>query len=623
MFSKRLGIMAIIVAVSYSIVSAAERSIPKPLPGHPGNIFLAGEDVAVEIPDDGIGEWKIVDYDGKVLREGRGPGRLELGRLPVGYYALVGEGIDAKERKPLSIGVLAPLKAPTPETSPVACDVGMAWSYTEKEMPTVANLCTLAGLNWVRDRFSWKDLEPSPGRLSERGRYDVSAEVQEGAGLKVLQVNHNTPPWAWEWAYDQRGRFPPDLRDAYNFYRRVAQRWRGKILAIEPWNEADAWDFGYHTGSEIATMQKASYLGLKAGNPTLIVGQNALSALRRPTTLGDFHANRAWPYFDTFNFHTYDPFFNYPGWGEAFRAVSAGRPMWLTEVNKPVPLDKADKFREPNRENLRAQADRLMIIYALSFHEGSDMTFFFYLPEFGKDLQFGLLRPDFTPRPGFLTLAAVGRLLADARPLGRLNAEDKNLHVYAFRAKPDGQTRTVLVAWKDEQPATLNLPVEPIAVYDVLGRETAARKSLALSSSPVTLVLAEGDAAKLDLVPPPQKPEWIDGAPSPIVVQCLLPKKRVELDKSAYRIVRGKTERVPIYVYNFGTEPAEVRLSVKGPESWDASLAESIGIAPGAREMLPLSISVPPAAEEIETILIEADRGSAGEAVLSMRFLPK
>jgi len=107
------------------------------------------------------------------------------------------------------------------------------------------------------------------------------------------------------------------------------------------------------------------------------------------------------------------------------------------------------------------------------------------------------------------------------------------------------------------------------------------------------------------------------------VVQCLLPKKRVELDKSAYRIVRGKTERVPIYVYNFGTEPAEVRLSVKGPESWDASLAESIGIAPGAREMLPLSISVPPAAEEIETILIEADRGSAGEAVLSMRFLPK
>lgn len=632
MFSKVIRISVLLFVASISFASAGERSIPKPLPNHPGNIFLAGEEVAVEIPDDGVEAWKIVDYDGKVIREGRGPGRIRLGRLPIGYYELLREGDDSTERRPFSIGVLAPLKAPTPETSPVACDVGMAWSYSAKEMPTAVNLCTLAGLNWVRDRFSWKELEPQPGNLPEKSRYDVSADVQTDAGLKVLQVNHSVPPWVWAWSYDQRGRFPSDLRDAYKFYRRIAKRWRGNILAIEPWNEADAWDFGYHTGSEIATMQKASYLGLKAGNPSVIACQNAFAALRRPTTLGDFHANRAWPYFDTFNFHTYDPFFNYPGMGEAFRSVSAGRPMWLTEVNKPVPFDESNTFREPSRENLRVQAERLLMIYALSFHEGSDLTFFFYLPEFGKKLQFGLLRPDFTPRPGFLALAAVGRLLADARPLGRLKSDDKTLHAYAFRAKPDGQTRTVLVAWKNEKPTKWIPPMEPITAFDYLGRELPVQEviemsggpvPMVLSSGPIFVVLPDGAEVKLDLDPAPVKPDWLEGKPSSIVLQCLLPKKRVQLDKSAYHIAKGATDNIPIYVYNFGSDPADVKLSVKGPEGWKISLAESIRIAPGERKMLTLSLDVPQSAEKIETIQIDTDCGSADDAVLSMRFMPE
>ena len=623
MLSKIIRVLSLMFLISIPLAAAGERSIPEPLPDHPGNIFLAGEDVSVRIHDDAAGDWKLVDYDGKVIREGRGPGRVQLGRLPVGYYELVREKKADGELRPFSIGVIARLKAPTPETSPVACDVGMAWSYGEKEMPVAANLCTLAGLNWVRDRFSWKELEPTPGDFPERSRYDLSAEVQIGAGLKVLQVNHNVPPWAWTWSYDQRGRFPADLRDAYNFYRRVAERWRGKVLAIEPWNEADAWDFGNHTGCEIATMQKASYLGLKAGNPSVIACQNAFASLRRPTTLGDFHANRAWPYFDTFNFHTYDPFFNYPGMGAVFRGVSAGRPMWLTEANKPVPFDESNKFREPSDENLRVQADRMMIIYALSFHEGSDLTFFFYLPEFGKKLQFGLLRPDFTPRPGFLALAAIGRLLADAKPLGRLNSEDKNLHAYAFRAKPDGQTRTVLVAWKKEKPTMLNLPGQPTAAYDILGRELPASKTVELTSSPITLVLSDDDAAKLILTPPPKEPLWLEGKPSPIVLQCLLPKNRVHLDKSAYKIARGKTDKIPIYVYNFGTAPADLKLTAAGPKDWKPTTAKSIRIAPGERKKTTLALDVPQTAEKIGTIRIGADCGPLEDAVLSMRFLPE
>ena len=171
---------------------------------------------------------------------------------------------------------------------------------------------------------------------------------QVAAGLNVLQMNCTVPPWLGD-----RSRFPVDLREAYRFHREMARRWQGKVLAFEPWNEADAWNFGNHTGSEMATMQKASYLGLKAGNPRVIVCQNAFTSDRRPGTLQDFHANRAWPYFETFNHHDYEPFEHYAPHYAAFRAVSAGRPMWLTECSLPVPWSGDKARQEPAAADLR------------------------------------------------------------------------------------------------------------------------------------------------------------------------------------------------------------------------------------------------------------------------------
>ena len=180
------------------------------------------------------------------------------------------------------------------------------------------------------------------------------------------------------------------------------------------------------------------------------------------------------------------------------------------------------------------------------------------------------------------------------------------------------------MAWSDEKPAVLKLPVEPIAIYDNIGRELAKTAGpIELSSAPLTIVLTDEAAAKLALDPPPTKPSWLDGKPSPVVLQCLLPKHRVQLKKSAYRMPRGKAEKVPIYVYNFGDKPADVKLALKGPESWKPALAESVRVAPGDRVKLPLSLEAPQSAEQIETLAIEADCGPAGKAVLSMRFLPE
>ena len=47
------------------------RDIPRPLPSHPGNIFVSGERVIVAEPP-GEGEsWRVIDYGGNVMMEGR------------------------------------------------------------------------------------------------------------------------------------------------------------------------------------------------------------------------------------------------------------------------------------------------------------------------------------------------------------------------------------------------------------------------------------------------------------------------------------------------------------------------------------------------------------------------
>src|SRR4051812_18604683 len=71
------------------LASAAPRAIPKPMPSHPGNIFLSGEEISILAPAGQAPAWQLLDYDGKVVAQGmRENNRVKLGRQAPGYYEL-------------------------------------------------------------------------------------------------------------------------------------------------------------------------------------------------------------------------------------------------------------------------------------------------------------------------------------------------------------------------------------------------------------------------------------------------------------------------------------------------------------------------------------------------------
>ena len=464
-------------------------------------------------------------------------------------------------------------------------------------------------------------MEPRQGEFASHTRYDTSAVTQHQGGLQILQVNHVCPAWAG--AAHQR--FPTDLRQAYRFYRAMAQRWAGQVLAFEPWNEADIPMFGGHTGSEIATLQKASYLGLKAGNPRVIACQNVF-ADHAQAILADFHATQAWPYFDTFNLHHYAAVSQYPKIYADFRAVSAGRPLWVTEFNVPVTWSGDTHRREPSDPDLRVQAERVAKVFAGVLHEGVQAAFYFMLPHYVEaQTQFGLIHPDLTPRPAYVALAAVGRLLADATPLGKLKAEKRSVHGFLFHARPDGREQLVLVAWTDRGQQRLPLPVRAVAAFDHLGRARAAAAStLELSSAPVYLVFPADSREKFarDLPPPPAA--RLPGSPSPVVLQAVWPEKRAAAGRSAYRVSAAQPEQIPIFVYNFGPQPVAGKLSVAGPKGWKLNLPGRVSVQPGERLQLALRVDLRGAAlPACEPVTIRGDFASAGSPILSLRLLPE
>jgi hypothetical protein len=600
----------------------AFRSLPRPLANHPGNIFLQTEDVTVLVPPSLPREWKLIDYDRKVMAVAKvEDGKVSLGRLPVGYYELRPQNAADVLTNRLSVGVLAPLKVPTPSTSPIGLDVALAWFFKEREMAPVINLAALAGVNWVRDRYSWMEMEPSAQQFSAPNRYDYSVRAQSEAGFQVLEVNHYSPLWA----NTNQIRFPTDLRDTYRLHRALAVRWKGSVHAFEPWNEADIEVFGNHIGSEISSFQKAAYLGVKAGNPDALVCQSVFAS-HNPMLLDDLGKNETAPYFDTFNLHHYiDPAY-YGSVYADFRRANAGRPLWVSECNFPAHWSGDDKLEELTDADLRAQAERVAKVYATSLYQGAGNVFYFTLAHYAEfQNQFGILRRDLTPRPAYLSLATVGRLLVDAVPIGKVVAPDPSRQAYLFRTKADGNDREILVAWNDRGNDTLDLPVTPLEATDLLGRPLPPpSKTLKLGTAPSFSILKPGAAKSFKLETAPRSEKVEPGKPSPVVFQAFWPEAQTSTSQSAYRIPVRKPVTIPIFAYNLSTNPVSGEIRIDFPSSWKVTCPTSLDLQPMDRK--PMSVSVDIQEDffkELKRLRIGGDFGKNGRATLSLAIRPE
>lgn len=610
------------------------RDVPRPAEGHPGNVFVVGETVTIPMPS-GAARGRVLDDRGATVAEGGAGANLDAGALGIGWYRVEFLDDAGATASWTTAAVLTPLTEPVPQDSPVCIDSATAWFARNdpERQKRFYDLAALAGVNWIRDRMTWGDVETAPGVFTDATTsYDTSATLALEHGLKSLQVFHSTPAWATRPDLDgdeAGGRFPRDLRQLHAFCKAMAQRYRGRVRAWEPWNESNIPNFGGHTIDEMCALQKAGYLGFKAGDPDVAVCWTVFAGPGSKLDTEGVLANEAWPYFETYNIHTYNPPRTYLPEFAGPREAACGRPIWISECGIGLPWDPASEVKDFSAGNDLRQAEFIAHSYASSLYAGVNRHFFFILGHYSESkIQFGLLRHDMTPRPAYVALAATGRFLAGARCLGRtVGTGDPQSHLYAFRGRPDGVEADVLVAWADKDcPWPVSTPLDVRGVYDHLGRTLEGGLPASLGPASVFVVLAAGEADKLGLEPLSPRAAYRTGTASPVVLQVEMPQTATRLGEDAHEVEAGKTSIVPVAVYNFSEQPVSGSiLLAEIPEGWRAGSTQwSIELAPQDRRLIEVPIHMSPEGAEAlrgAWVTLRGDFGDAGRPVLAFRLI--
>ncbi len=462
-----------ITDASLSLVAAA-----------PGTVFLQGEALKFQLKSFAARpkRWTLKNWKKETIRQGNWSGsELVLDTLPNGYYMLELDGFT---------GCRSFAVVPDPEKRPAnpelyfAMDSAQSWlarpfpnnpRLVANAYEVVSEVARRAGLRMVRERLHWNEhTEPVPGTLDWQ-QYMRNAEYLAKRNLAISGVYHNAPGWAKK---DENAMLPNDLIATYHFAKATAEAFRGKMKTWEFWNEQDSHGFTMEGAWDYAAALKAAYLGFKAGNPELSVAIGGYTGTDNFAYADAAMKSGIGGYFDIFNIHTYDPIRDYP---EIMRTIRAHMkrfhiehlPIWFTEHGTRVEgfgqLENwvpETMMHSPDQEMLLAEfIPKAMLTLQ---HLGVSRDFFFVLPpynEFNGKKDWGMMRRDFTVKPGFAAFATLVDQLGWAKPEGEVKLDD-GLKGYLYRQQDGSRS---LVFWSSS-PVDTGDGSETLSATDPLKR---------------------------------------------------------------------------------------------------------------------------------------------------------
>ena len=137
------------------------------------------------------------------------------------------------------------------------------------------------GFNWVKFQMAWKHVESAPNDFSW-ALWDQLADAYSANGIQILLSIPKAPDWARPFDDDKSVEGPPQDPAKYaEFVARVADRYRGRVQAIEIWNEQNLWyeagGAGRINAANYVQLLQLSYQAIKSVNPDMIVVSGGLT----------------------------------------------------------------------------------------------------------------------------------------------------------------------------------------------------------------------------------------------------------------------------------------------------------------------------------------------------------
>lgn len=470
--------IAILLLLAGSTLHAATAIISK----EPGGVFFEGDTIAFELADASVQDsYSVTDWLGNALLSGslKDTKNLSIKPLPQGYYWLkIGDGtasfciVPTPEARGAKDGRLSPKGL----NSPFGMDTAQSWLakpgdfvcpwYDGDTYRAVTELIYRAGIPHVRERLRWREVKPEQDKPMVLGKYLRNAKMLSEHGITVSAIFHDTQPWT-----GRRPLLPRDLKALYEFVKEATLAYGDTIGNWEFWNEPDigfapeaVWDF--------ASAQKAAFLGIRAANAEIPIGNGATAISCTNPYPNALYENDIASYSNFYNFHTYDFPTDYPHRYKENRDFlekfdMTGRVQWCTESGPRMEGNAAavpghPEWQDHNREQELVVAEFYPKSQLKHWMQGVGRNYYFVFPpcnegEGGKS--WGILRRDGTVKPIYAAISTATARMADAKLMGTLDVAP-NVTAYLLEA-PDG-TQTLCHWANSELDDTAHVyPVQP------------------------------------------------------------------------------------------------------------------------------------------------------------------
>ncbi len=341
--------------------------------------------------------------------------------------------------------------------------VGVCVHFAQNKgvLATSLELIKQAGVRSIRDEVYWSGVEREKSRLAmpEAWKAYVDEAVRQGVEPLLILDYGNA-------SYDKGDKPRSDEAiEAFTRYAEfVARTFRGKVRLYEVWNE---WDIGIGnttpgTAEDYVRLLKKVSPRLKAIDPQITVLGGAMTAEGvRGGWLERMLQSGALSHCDAVSLHTY--LYSRPGrmrapetWAEwmgqvqaMLRTYNRGRdvPVYVTEMGWPTHTGKSGMSPQLSADYL---ARLYLLARTLPFMKG---LWWYDFQDDGwnhaeNEHNFGLVRPDGTPKPGYLALPTLGEVVSRAEYLGRARTEDPDFWILTFR---QGDGRDVWAIWSGHE----------------------------------------------------------------------------------------------------------------------------------------------------------------------------
>jgi hypothetical protein len=326
---------------------------------------------------------------------------------------------------------------------------------------TMFRLLNEGHFGWIRQQLRWSSYETAKGCFCSGYAQQVDALVNAAAahGIRVMFSVVNSPPWAGD-----GGGLPHNPADFGDLMRNLTSRYKGKVQAYEVWNEQN---YAYETGGLVdigsyLVVLKAGYQAVKSVDPSVTVifgGLTPTGVRNHPEIAQDevqylrqiyaINGGEVRDYFDALGIHPYGtcnppdsiwpddpattPCGTDPDGSRSFtndnsfyfkrildlRTVMANnddgdKPVWVTEFGWSSTPNPAQTTKFARYVSEQQQADYITQALDIGFsYTWMDVMFVWNLnfqvttQQQDEKWGFGILRPDWSPRPAFNAIKAM------------------------------------------------------------------------------------------------------------------------------------------------------------------------------------------------------------------------